>query len=647
MVVAAAESTEGEHLALLPSAQRLDLLPLSPDAVGRLLDGYGRDDLRAAVDRWAPREPLLLALLSRPDLLAAWAQTPRRREVERPSLATVLGPDLRRRLSEAASVFDHQRVVVPVLGRLAYELLRNRRTAVEMDDDLLTDLSRELDRIARLHHRRRNVLPADWTAETFLRLAARSSVVDLTTAEDGTEHVGFRRGRYADWFAAQWATGHADPDVALRNLVAAGAERAVVQIVDAGGEHDSYVDAVAGWDADMAVRVWLASRNRRPSATVQKDFDSRVAALRSRSPAPGQSFDARAAPRDRLRALDGSTPISVLLDAAQDADPLVRGAAEYLLLHSGTGTHPPYLFGANGRMAISVHGAGRLVVGGHPLMVVPAGVTASVALSVRQQDVDPFASPDAVAYFVPPPATAVAASLLTGGAGGDWLQAAATLYIAALTSREVAVLAGTSDLGTRADARATDCAALAAVMAADLGLAMPGLPPVPATDADAAWDGYGRLRRTFVPRAPGAGSRRTRSRGESRLDASQSVDDVVGSTFTLSSPHLTVQSRHGDGYYPADRGSLTAATSVGRVLGGSFSAVDIDILQGGETPLPISLRVRAAVSVRQVAAGRCFGIRVGRIAGRHPNAEFSCSMSIDSLSGHGSVGGVVIGTEPW
>jgi hypothetical protein len=643
--------------ALLPaiSAQRLLLLPLELDTVTALLNGYGRDDLSDAVGSWSDARALLLTILCQPDLLAAWAQAPRGAEVDRPSLTRIVGAQLHGLLTEVRRTFDNDRVVAPALGLLAYRMLSRSQPVLAVDDDLYDGLSDLLDGIYQRYYRRRNVMPADWNAEMLLRSVARSPVLDLNRQTDGTESVTFTRTRFADWYAAwhvgQLAGAGADPAPAVVELTGAGAEGALTQLVDTDPEGAKYVDHIATADHQMAERVWLAcAGHRKAPSALQDEFERLVSDLSEKWAGqrshPHLSSQASASdPRHRLQTINRRPGLEILLDFAADPHPLVRGSAEYLLMHSAEDAVQAPLSLDKGALVFRSNGPGQATIAGHRLLSVPAGSAARLLVATGKLETDPFDSADNVLRFLPLPAAALVAGFLSDSGGQNWLRSVATTYVTARLSHDYAVLASKwqlGDLAERLSHRAIDHAAIAEVIGEDLGLRLRDLPPIPGPAADAAADAYSRLRYSFDARA-------SESRVEvppSNIDVQSSTGTVVGNMTSMHATSLSVKSRYANGYYAADLAQVNLRTSAGRVTGdGKLLSLVVGTLHGSTNPLPIQLQVNIQFSAGTVENGTAGGIVVHHIANDYPNWEVNCLISVGGVLEHSSLLGVVVGED--
>ena len=658
IVVAAPSHAAADCLASALPVQRLLVLPLSLDAITAFLDGYGRDDLRDAVRSWSGAGPPLLTMLSQPDLLAAWAQAPRDSKIDRPSLARILRTQLRRLLAGAGQTFDHDRVLTPALGLLAYCMLSSSQPALAMDDDLLEKLSDLLDDIYQRYHRRRNVMPDDWSAEMLVRTAAQSPVVDLGRQSDGEGYVTFSRARFADWYAA-WYVGQlartgAGVTSAIAKLADAGAEGALTQLVDADAAGAKYADAIAAVDRQMAERVWLIGSGRRQApSSLQEQFDRLASDQYEEWAARDRHHDLNslvgtADPRRKLQVVDPRLSPETLLDLAEDTHPFVRGAAEYVLLHSAEdGPMSPLSFEEEQReLAFRCHGAGQATIAGMRLLSVPADSVIRLRVSVGRLETDPFDSPDNILRFLPLPAAAVAAELLSDSEGQDWLLSAATLYVAARLSHEHAMLAAQrsqlADLAQRLSHRTVDLAGLAATIGEDLGLRLRDLPPVPDAAIGAAADAYNRLRHSFDPQARKSAIKEP----SGNLDVRTAIGDISGSNVvSVDADNMTVESRYADGYYVDDLAHINLRTSADRIESGSVRSLVVDTLHGSAAPLPIRLQVKARLSANILVNGCVGGVIVNRIANAYPNWEVNCRISIDRILGSSSLLGVIVGGD--
>jgi hypothetical protein len=657
IVVAVSSQAVADTFTLLLEAQRLVVLPLVLDAVIALLDAYGRDDLTDAVRSWSGAGLLRLTVLAQPDLLSAWAQAPRGPEVMRPSLARILEKQLHRLLGEAGQTFDRDRVLAPALGLLAYRMLSSSQTALVVDDDLLDELSEVLQGIHQRYYRRRNVMPGDWSAEMFIRDVARSPVVDLDQRNSGAKYMTFSRTRFADWYAAwhvsQLARASADSALAIINLTSAGAEGALSQLVDADPTGAHYVDVIATVDRQMAERVWLAGNGgRKAPSSQQAELDRFITDLVNESARQDvdTSLSSRAREADpwrRLQVIDRWPGLETLLDLAADSHPLVRGAAEYRLLHSAELTGSLLAWDPRrSLLTFGSDGAGQATIGGLQLLSVPPSSVARLSVTIRHLEIDPFKSPDNMLRLLPVPAAAVAARLLSDSRGQDWLRSVATACAAARFSHEHATRAKQhgqlDDLAERLSSRAIEHAALAKVISEDLGLGLPDLPTTPDSAVEAAVDAYARLRYSFGPQTLES----LFTAPSPNLNVHQNVGAVAGNVTSVEAASLGVESRYADGYYPADLAQINISTSVKGIKDGSVRGLVIGTLQGSAAALPIRLQVNISLSAKEMEEGTIGGVIVNRIADRYANWEVNCSISIGRMLGNNSFLGVVVREHP-
>jgi hypothetical protein len=561
---------------------------------------------------------------------------------------------LRRLLSETGQAFDRDRVMAPALGLLAYRMLSGRKSALAVDDGLLDELSQLLQDIYQRYYRRRNVLPADWSAEMFIRDVARSPVVDLDQRTGSAQYMTFSQARFADWYAAwhvdELARSGADVTLAVTELANVGAEGALAQLVDADPDGTKYVDVIATINRPIAERVWVAGNlGRKAPSSMQREFDRLITDLSDewarQKAGPGlNSHAGMADPRRRLQIVNRWPCLETLLDLAADLHPLVSGAAEYELLHSAEDVGSLLAWDPRkGTLAFEASGAGQATIAGLRLLAVPSGSVTRLSVTIHHLEIDPFDSPDNVLRMLPQPAAAATATLLSASEGQDWLRSVATACVASRLSHDHAAQAEhhgqLADLAGRLIRRAIDQAALAKVISEDLGLKLPDLPTTPDATVDGAWHSYARLRHSFGPPAL-----ETRAAILSAsLDVQQSVGTVSGSMTGIETSSLSVQSRYADGYYTDDLARINLSTTAKEVKGGSVRGLAIGTLQGSNTALPIRLRVNISISVNVVKEGTIGGIVVNRIEGPHPSWEANCSITIKSMTGNSTLLGVIAG----
>ena len=245
------------------------------------------------------------------------------------------------------------------------------------------------------------------------------------------------------------------------------------------------------------------------------------------------------------------------------------------------------------KLAFRCDGAGQATIAGMRLLSVPAYSVIRLKVVVHQLEADPFESPDNILRFLPLPAAALAAELLSNSRGQDWLLSAATLYVAARLSHDQAMLAAQrrqlGDLAERLAHRSVDLAGLAETIAEDLGLRLRDLSPVPDTAIRAAADTYSRLRHSFDPQP-----RESLIKDPSgNLDVRTAIGDVSGggSVVSVNADNITVESRYADGYYVADLAHINLRTSANRIETGSARSLVVDTLHGSAAPLTTRLQV--------------------------------------------------------
>ena len=178
------------------SWQELLLMPLSDADINAMLSLY---DAASLIPFLSER---LRQTLRQPDLLSAFAQSARDRRVELlpRNAAEIYDLYFRHIFAIAGGDYDYERIKLPILSRIAYNMMRDNQNAVACDDSLYGWMASDLDELYRQYYRRRRVMPHDWSAEELHDELLRSPIVDM--AAGGGEMLTFSRAFYRDYFVA-------------------------------------------------------------------------------------------------------------------------------------------------------------------------------------------------------------------------------------------------------------------------------------------------------------------------------------------------------------------------------------------------------------------------------------------------------------
>jgi hypothetical protein len=666
LVVACRPGPLCDALMAMATLDRLVLLPLSDADIELFLRAYGSGELFDALD-WRLRE-----VLQEPRMVSALAQAWQHGGGDGAwSVGNVMQMYVGHLLRHLRSTYDVERVTLPVVGRLAYDLLRSQQNHLVADDELYDAVGGHLQGIYERYRRRRSVMPAEWAADDLLGELVDASVLDKLDAQ-GSRVPGYRISKpsiQAYLAAVELIGAPAVPAEILPLVQSAERDPLLETLVMAAGlapaaSAAALLDAVAREDLELATQAWVEARSggRLTPAALQQALDRRIEDLAvepepassSRDGTPRSAFDNGADPRVRFAAVvreirDGVPSLAWLLDRATDEHPLVAGLADYALVHEGLQRWegrwlPPPPLDISPNRAIAYHGVGggEATVGPLQLLSIPIPTEVELRVDIGRVWFDPF-EVDSTFRYQPMSPALVAAHFSERGDYFDWVGFLALCHQIALRARSAvagAVKRDLQDLASRLRTRANTHGALALVLAEDLGLRCPEVEnETGADDMDAAHDVYVRMRRLYG-RPARTRLRQMRELVQDALDveATVSARSVEGSVVTIRAGSVDLSGSENDpsGTAPIRIAGKQAIQSVAG--GGSATALTIDELHGADHDIPLHLVVALDLAVNG-SEGTVCGVHVGRLVG-HPGWKVDYSVAVGAMT-RGTLAGVV------
>ncbi len=657
------------------------ILPLSEAAVADFLKRFARDELGPVSDGWIHEDTRIGEMLRRPDVLSAWLQSPDSGTGEQfhPSVGIIFKLYLAHIFNRDNPKYDYERIKVPVLAKLAYDLASHQKSSIMLDDTLYGEIVPLLQDLHDKYHRLRRVMPNDWTAEDLLREIALSPVMEPVSGN--LRELRFSRRRFQDFFIAmEIQLSRNNSQKSANHLSKVGIMDSADALVMALGldpaAHD-LIDEVSAVQPDLAQQVWAEGRPAGMPAPsfIQREFDRRRKSIWEQFDTARLRASSRQMPvAESLRRPQSCSdlnairawkklprlPVEMLLEIAADSHPLVQGVIDYMLLHSGEDSlepsklmQLPLAFDQNHRFSFSSRGGGEVRIGDMTLLKVPTASDVSLNLSIDRISFDPF-QVNSELRFLPTPAVSIAARIFRGLGMADWLGLGALCHCfsshAAATAERAGQYTELQDLRDRLITLAGDFSAMGQVIADDLGLSWPHIMVGDFEgDLGLAYEQYCRLRRTFgmanesrlraVERAAGATSR---PEGTPQAGVDLTIQRVLegGTVLGIKAGEISIVSDSGIEYYDSRLARLTANQTVREVIGGTVEGIAIETLAGASEYLPIRMALECNLSVEEVSTGLVGGISIQHLTGKYPNWEVECNITVRKLTG--MLEGVVI-----
>jgi hypothetical protein len=606
------------------------LLPLRRAEVDDILTRFDAASLIPLLDGRLRR------VLRRPDLLAALAQSARGASADTlpRSAATIYGLYLAHVFATAPGGYDYERVQRPLLARLAYEMLCERRTDVACDDTLYEWMASDLEALSRRYHRRRKVMPPDWSAEDLHDQLLASPVVDRAAGRG--ERITFSKPLYRDYFAAVHVVSTGVTGSAARELAKAlaGAEdlRPLSFALGMDPAAGALLDVLPAASATLAAQVWLehGPKGQPAPESIQLAYGARRAAIWSEvlDPSLAGPIDGVATrppdARQRFAIVDDLArqrplPLRDLIEWVDDDHPLVRARAQYALLFAGDPRGAFDLASRNGRFAWQSYGAGAVTIGPLTLLRVPVAMAVDLAVDIRELDVDPFDASCEVAFIAPTPA--LFAGELFGSQGGvDWLDLLARLQAIASASAHLArpspAPRGQEPFVAQLTRRAAEYAAVGQLLAADLGLPWEAVDPAESTETTAAAEQtYRDLKSLFSQENQARTLRLSNLAEDNVVQASLSHKRAESGAQVVHLKIGRVESTVADEIDAPPFVFVRSSQDVRAVEGATVRGVEIGVVNIIARELPLLVHINNAMAVRHATDAVLEGIRVRTLEG--------------------------------
>ncbi len=224
-----------------------------------MLTGFGAKALIPALSRGA----LLRRTVRRPDLLAALAQSAGEWPLDSlpRNASEIYTLYLHYIFATIVGSYDYQRIKRPILAELAWTMLRSNRPALACDDALYEQMASTLQKLYQRYHRRRRVMPYDWSAEELHDELLHSPVMDLAAGRG--EMLTFSKALYRDYFVAAYvaSSGAASDDAReFATGLQDGQLEALSFLFGMDPEATALVDYVPHKLLPAAAQIWLEER---------------------------------------------------------------------------------------------------------------------------------------------------------------------------------------------------------------------------------------------------------------------------------------------------------------------------------------------------------------------------------------------------
>ena len=332
-------------------------------------------------------------------------------------------------------------------------MLRNNQTAVACDDVLYEWMASDLGKLYKKYHRRRRVMPYDWSAEELHDELLRSPVVDMAAGRG--EMLTFSKALYRDYFAAVYLEMLAVSSQEVRDLLQGFSSGEQLQplsfLLEMNPEAATLFDYLPATALSSATQIWLedARERVRVPETIRNGYQQKCRIVQSvlfnlgdsalrpdqvtglRDTNPRKRFEAVSALAE-LRPLPGLA----LLEAADDDHPFVRAVAQYALLHAGDPCSSLKIGFDDGHFIWHSYGGGEVRIGPLSLLRIPVPMAVDLSVSIDRLNVDPFVEDSEFAFLPMSPALFADDLFATKGAV-DWLELLAYLQEIAVTTAKL------------------------------------------------------------------------------------------------------------------------------------------------------------------------------------------------------------------
>lgn len=651
----------------------LIMVSLNDTEIDDLLGRYGVPGLAESL------QPRLREVLQNPDLLSALAQS-------LTGLTSVTMPRSTGQIyqllvdqhlfGQDSGDYDYARVKRPILASLACKILTQDHNYLVQDDGLEEEIAERLEDLFQRYHRRRRVMPEDWSAQGLLEELAQSPVLERAPGQE--EMLAFSKQGYGEFFTATHlaSLGVHSPEV-QRLLPTLAPETWIHPLINLMGiepEAIQLFDILFESMPQLAADLWF---DRRPEGIqaprlIRSTYHAQGAEFAT-SPLAGFKEPVTGGllvrmlnsndPRQRLRAARalsqwGWDGVPALLDAAEDDQLLVSAVARHALLHLGEpepGSHPerpmPPLLGVEQGLGFGFgsYGGCNARVGPLRLVEVPKGSAVELAVTLVSVDFDPFAVESEFAFWYTPP-TWWAASWFVQRQKVDWTGLAARCQWIAAKSAAIARMADLRaalvDLAQEMHLRAARYDQFGTLLADTLGIAWQ---PVELADAH-DWveaepsQTYEQLRYMYSRANRPRFLRQQISEEAVKVDVGQTVGTVAGRVIgvQIENINLALLSEGEPGGIPSPEFlSLEVAQTIDEISGSSTLFQVDNVVGGGQPMLPTRI-LEGAITVTNANGASIGGLEIASCRGGLGGLKAEIAMTIESFVSS-QLYGIVVG----
>jgi hypothetical protein len=612
----------------VPDLHEMLLLALDDAQIDRFLDCYGAGQLRPLLDK------RLREIVQRPDVLSALsqaAQTSQLQNIPR-NAGQIYQLYVEQLLQSAAGAYDATFVKSPILTLLAHRLAVRGETALVCNDDLYEEIAAELSQIQTRYHRRRQLMPHDWSAEGLIKELLTTSV--LERVPESAESIHFTKRFYRDYFLAASLTNRR---LLLEQLLTGPNPDEWYQtlsiLLGIAPDPAAFFDQIPHTAIPFLAQLWFehgpagAAAPEPFQALYRRVLHDLETELNSEAQTPPELLHSTT-PRDRYKEVLHLAPevpraVSALLDFAEDDHPVVRAAAEYALLHWGEDDDPGenqlIINKRHRRLTCIVSGGGTAQIGPYTLLSLPRPAAARVTVNISENDMDPFDAP-AVFHFLHNPPDLVAASFFEKQREISWLELLIKLRQIALVSTQTARRAQSrpklTALSTELGARAANVAAFGKLLAQDLNIPWGpiDLPEGVSIVPELPEQSYARLRRLFCRSNQERALLLAQSEKDTNFQVTQNIDTSHGSVWAIQVDSLQIDTR--DDEHLEQYMYVSFVQNISLLQKSLSTGFHLYFQQNDSAMLPLVLRINGVINIKDSQASLIRGFRIDRFEGQ-------------------------------
>jgi hypothetical protein len=462
----------------IESLHEIFILPLEDTHLDDFIDRYHAGELRGSL-AGPVRE-----VLRRPHLVAALCQAAQAAELrEIPNTASAIFQlYVEQVLRSGANQYNAEYVQRPALMLLAHLVVTSETSELICDDSLFDSLATCLTRIHHRYRRRRQIMPADWTAEGLIDGLIDSSVLERVPGSPNA--IRFTQAVYRDYFIAMFLCSQGPQQSLVRDLLQGpnrdGWYQALSIVLETDRNPGGYFEGAPDPALSLVAQLWIehAPTGAIAPSPLREKFARAEHELETEAIETAQSVLHRPRRDSRQRyklalALSGGpiTNIDPLLDLAEDEHPIVRGAAQYALLRWGESHNQLIVVRDKGKLIFVISGGGVARIGPYTIVDLALPAAVNVVMTVGDRDIDPFACSGFFRFLYTPPEL-FAATFFEDKATVDWLSLLVEAKKIAHWSAQIADRARERRCGIFADleSRAVNFSAFGRLLAQDLGI---------------------------------------------------------------------------------------------------------------------------------------------------------------------------------